>query len=212
MVAMTDPYVAEDLAAAPSRDIDRLRKAEQELAKRDAALRAAEDQREAARAAILEAGMAGRDDSKHAEAFANAEAAVSTNRQLRDLRAEVVDSIRQELVLSVRGKRAAEVAARLRSIQDQYDEQCQLLEAVAGILDRLGTLREQERTQAAEMAAARREGASDALHGFTLGTGRRYRSIPDVRVGFYVVTENGARQDVESPGHLSDHLRRHEGA
>lgn len=202
-----DPFLVEDLAAADRKDADRLAKARDELAKREAALTAAEDQVAAAKAGIIAAGVDGKDDTKHAEALATANAAVVQAREIRDLRAEIVDTIERELVASVRAERAAPIEARLEAIRSAHDEQVELLSAVAATLERLQTLAAAERAAAAELASARRDGMADRLHGFVAGTGNRYVSIPDVRVGFHVV-EGGARQDVESPGHLVDKLRR----
>ena len=167
MNATRDPFAAADLTAAGKKDADRLAKAEAELAKREAALRAASDQRDAAMQAVLAAGMEGKDDSKAAQSLASANASVQAARELRDLRADVVDAVRAEVLEAVRAERSVGPRQRLDSIRAQYDEQAQLLSAVAAILDRLGSLREAERQAAVDLATARRDGFT------TRGSGSR---------------------------------------
>lgn len=208
--AQLDRFAADDLTWARPKDADRLAKAEAELAKREAALQAAEDQRDAAKAAVLAAGVGGKDDSKAAAALSAANADVATARELRDLRREVLDTIKAEIVAEVRGRRSAEVLAKLDRVRAQYDDQVRLYADVLAIASNLDKLAAAEARLAAELAMARREGIDDPVHGYVAGSGGRYRTIPDVRVGFHLIV-NGNRDEVESdPDHLVDRLRRRE--
>ena len=207
---ITDPFVVQDLAAATRDDAKRLAKGREELAKREAAVKALEERAAAARAEVMRLATEGRDTSRAEAALKTANGALAEALEDRKLRAEVVEIIERQALAAVRASRAAPHERRLAEIRRQWDEEVDRLAdaAVAGA-DRLQALAAAERTAAADLAGAYRVGSVDPFGKFVPGVGGRHISMPDATVGLYVVRDK-VRQDVVSPTHLRDTLRRRE--
>lgn len=197
MSAAVDPVI---LSGATREEADRLRKAREALARREAELRAAQDQADAARASMVAADLDGRSDAKAAEASEAASRLVEVARTyLEDLAREVA-KVEREVLGAIQDRNAAPIEAELAATRAAYDDELDLFQKTFPIAEAMGRHRAKEAELAGRLAAVR--GTDPA--------GARYRSIPDAEVGFWVVRDR-AREDIASAGHLGDKLRRREG-
>jgi len=145
------------------------------------------------------------DDVRPAKVYDEADERLRKAERDFQVQQDVVRTFREQLVSAVRERRAAAARVKLDEARRAYDEAAEGMVRFFSYHDELQKAAQAERTAAAELANALREGAP---LGYESATGGKYISAASVNAVEVVVVDALNRHAHDSADALSEHLRR----